>query len=146
MAVGASGTRNIKRAHIRLVNIRMTVGTFQTDLPECPFVLLFVTGDAGGRQVSALQGKLPGIVLFEGKGRSLESGSGMAVAAVLRLRFPDELPFMVIGMAIRTPVVFDRVGHIGLVARLAGHGPVFVLQRKIGPGMVEVGDPFDRAE
>ena len=146
MAVGASGTRKIKRTHERLVDIRMTVGTIQADLPECPFVLLFMTGDAGSRQVSALQGKFPGIMLFEGIGRPLESGSGMAVAAVLRLRFPDKLPFMVIGMAIRAPVVFDRVGYIGLMARLAGHGPVFVLQREVGPGMVEVGDPFDRPE
>ena len=93
------------------MNIFMTIGATDADFPEAPCRLFLMTFNARGGHVSTLQLELPCIMLVDGEGKKIEALCRMTPGAILHPVLGHELAFMVIGMAIRATVVFDRIGQ-----------------------------------
>lgn len=116
VAVRAAGSGKIVCAHESFVDILVAICTAGPDLPEGPFLLLLMAGNAGGGKMGPLQAELPAVVTFNGEGRTSKTGRTMAIAAILHHAVADELIFVIIRMAIRAPVVFHRIGDICFMA------------------------------
>jgi hypothetical protein len=68
----------------------------------------------------------------------------VAICTILYFFVANELPFVVILMAIGAKIVLQRIGVFGFMAGLAIDEPVFPFQRVVGAGVVEITDPFDQ--
>ena len=49
------------------MDVLMAIGTFQTEIPEVPFLLFLVAGEAGCGKMGALKGEFPAVMLFDGE-------------------------------------------------------------------------------
>ena len=73
VAIYTGGFRVVFIIQGRLMDVLMAIDTFSTNLPEAPFVILFMTGETGSCQVSSGQLKMAVIMPFYGKTGSFKS-------------------------------------------------------------------------
>lgn len=67
VAVRTAGSGKIVCTHGCLMDILVTIFTAGPDLPEGPFLLFFMTGNAGCGKMGALKTEFSTVVLFNGK-------------------------------------------------------------------------------
>ncbi len=128
------------------MDILMAIHTGLADIPECPFVLLFMAGKAGCGQVCPTELKPGCIMHLDGVIRPVKAEGGMAIGTVRSAVLPDKLAIMVIGMAVVAMAVFQGPAIPAFMTAGTGYIPVFSHQRVIGPGMVEIIQLFDPVE
>jgi len=119
------------------MDILMTISAPDSDLPETPFLLLFMTCDTGSCQVGSLQFEIPVIMLLNRIESVGKSFCAMAIRTILHIPLPGELSFMIIGMAIHATIMFQGNHKIIFVTGFTWQVLMFVLQRVIGPGVVK---------
>jgi hypothetical protein len=117
----------------------VAIHTLLADVAEMPLTGLLVAGRASGGFVGTFQFELRGIVPFQRVGRNLEPVVVVAFRAIRRLAVHGEFTLMNhILVAIRTPFVLQRLGHVArLVAFPATHQFVLAQQGKIGQIVIE---------
>ncbi len=79
VAVYASGSGEELRIEGIFMHVAVTVGAYGSDIPEVPFVLFPVTGNAGGGSMSAIKNEFSPAVLFDRIGGVIEPLCRMTV-------------------------------------------------------------------
>jgi hypothetical protein len=123
---------------VRFMDVIMAIDTTDTDLPETPFVTLFMTGKTGGCQVGTCQLKCSLVMPFNGKVGPLKTKSAVTIGTIGRTALNGKLLIMVICMTIGTSIVFYPRCITGFMTPGAGNKLMFSHQGIIGLGMVEI--------
>ena len=98
--------RIILFVEIAFMDIFMTIGAADADLPEIPFLSLLVTGKAGCRQVRSFKLEPALVVLFNGKRKLVKPFCAVADRTICHNAIPDELLVVIIFVTICAKVVF----------------------------------------
>lgn len=120
-----------------LMHILVAVNTPLSDIPEHPFSLFQVAGEAGRGQMGAIQGKFGFIMIFKGEERDPESILGMTIRAIAHRRRGSKNPFVVILMAGGAGVVRQRGCQASGMALAAINRGVFSPELEVCQIMVE---------
>jgi hypothetical protein len=146
MALFALCTGIIFFADDPLVNILVTIAAMCADIPEAPFIALFMAGNTGCRKVAAFKFEGSLVVLFNGIGRSREPVHGVTRCTIGCNPVRCKLTCVIIGMTIGTMREFHCIGEPCLVAFPAIDRLMLSFQPEIGPVVVEIVDRPDRCE
>lgn len=129
-----------------LVHIIMAIAAYQADTAEAPFLGFLMTGKTGSGQMCTIEREWALLMFFQAEGRPAESLNGMAFGAVGRFAFLQEIPLVIISMAISATRECQGVGELPLVAVAAVNPLMLALQRKTGLLMVEAACAFYQSE
>lgn len=124
------------------VDILVTIGTANPYFPEIPFFLLFMTVNARGGQMGSFQAEFTFIMPLNCERGHCEALGVMAECTVGLCSLPVELVPVVVGMAVGTCLVPDRIRIFRLMAGRTLDKEVPAFQFESCPGMVEVVHSF----
>ena len=113
------------------VNVKVTVGTTCTYLPETPFCLFLMAFQARGCSMGSLQGEPSCVMLRHCVCKVIKPFNSMTLRTIRRYAVPGKLPAVIIGMAVCASVMFEGVGGFALMAIPAPNSQMFLLKLKI---------------
>jgi hypothetical protein len=115
------------------MDVGMTIRASQTDLPELPPFGFLVAGKTRSGQVGSIQPECTGIVLLHRKTEFHEPVRTMTRRTIRSHGIFHKLALVIIGMAVCTAAVPERIGQVGLMARPAidGQVPAFQFESRL---------------
>jgi len=125
------------------MHVLMTIDAIAANIQETPPIIFLVTGKARSSHVGTVQLKVTQIMLFYGIIGELKSINGMTIFAIGGRIGPGKVAFVVIGMTVVAPVMWQRSGIIIFVTLLTSDLRVESPQRESGFVVVEIGHAFD---
>ena len=139
MAILTGGLRIVFFVNAGFMDIFMAITAFYPNIPELPFRVqfIFMAKKAWCRHMGAFQGEFGLLMLFKSECRGCKPGYIVAVGTIQMAFSFQQLPFMIILMAIHAIYMSYRIRVFALMACLAVDSPVFSLQGESCPVMVD---------
>ncbi len=130
-------------AYKSLVNIRMAIIAFKTNIPERPFSLFFVTFKTWFCCMSPHEREVTFIVLPDRIGKLFKTFYIMACGAIGGYNIMCHLSLMIVCMAISAIVMFHRISELRFVACPAVNQKMLFDKREACFAVVKCVDPLD---